>query len=98
MLNFVSAIECYYYAQTLMSISKKEAHMVPLAMAKPGEKVKVLRIGGNEDAKQHLADLGFVPDAEVTVVSAPGDGNVIVNLKGATLALTSQMATKIMIQ
>lgn len=72
--------------------------MIPLAMSKPGEKVKVLRVGGNDEGKQHLADLGFVPGAEVTVVSAPGDGNVIVNLKGAKLAITSQMATKIMIE
>ena len=63
--------------------------MIPLAVANPGDKVNVVRVGGNEE--------GFVPGAEVSVVSAPGDGNVIVNLKGAKLAITSQMATRIMI-
>ena len=71
--------------------------MIPLAVANPGDKVNVVRVGGNEEGRQHLADLGFVPGAEVSVVSAPEDGNVIVNLKGAKLAITSQMATRIMI-
>ena len=76
----------------------QEEIMIPLSVANPGDKVTVVRVGGNEEGKQHLADLGFVPGAEVSVVSAPGDGNVIVNLKGAKLAITSQMATRIMIQ
>ncbi|MEE8826832.1 MAG: FeoA family protein [Eubacteriales bacterium] len=71
--------------------------MIPLAMASAGDKVLVARIGGNEDAKKHLEDLGFVVGAQVTVVADTGDGNIIVNLKDSRLAITSQMATKIMV-
>ena len=40
--------------------------MIPLAVANPGDKVNVVRVGGNEEGRQHLADLGFVPGAEVS--------------------------------
>jgi len=71
--------------------------MMPLTVGKAGDELTVVKVGGNEEMKQHLADLGFVPDAVVTVVSATGDGNVIVNVKGARLALTEQMAQKVMV-
>ena len=53
---------------------------MPLTMAGIGELNTIKRIGGNEDTRRFLANLGFVVDAEVTVVSAIG-GNVIVNIK-----------------
>ncbi len=71
--------------------------MLPLAMAKAGDKVLVARVSGNEEAKKHLEDLGFCVGAEVTVVSQLGDGNIIVNVKDSRLAITSQMASKIMV-
>ena len=71
--------------------------MMPLAFAKTGDKVLVARIGGNEEGKKHLEDLGFVVGAQVDIISASGDGNIIVNLKDSRLAITSQMASKIMI-
>lgn len=71
--------------------------MMPLAFAKTGDKVLVARIGGNEEGKKHLEDLGFVVGAQVDIISASGDGNIIVNLKESRLAITSQMASKIMI-
>ncbi len=70
--------------------------MMPLAFAKTGEKVLVARIGGNEQAKKHLEDLGFVVGAQVEIISAAGDGNIIVNLKESRLAITAEMASKIM--
>ena len=70
--------------------------MMPLAFARTGDKVLVARIGGNEEGKKHLEDLGFVV-AQVDIISASGDGNIIVNLKESRLAITSQMAAKIMI-
>ena len=71
--------------------------MLPLSMAKVGDKVMVARVGGNQEAKKHLEDLGFVSGSQVTIISAPGDGNIIVNLKESRLAITSAMASKIMV-
>lgn len=71
--------------------------MLPLSMAKAGEQVMVARIGGNPDVKKHLEDLGFVTGAGVKIVSAPGDGNMIVMVKDARLAITAEMAKKVMI-
>lgn len=71
--------------------------MMPLAFARTGDKVLVARIGGNEEGKKHLEDLGFVVGAQVDIISASGDGNIIVSLKESRLAITSQMAAKIMI-
>lgn len=71
--------------------------MMPLAFARTGDKVLVARIGGNEEGKKHLEDLGFVVGAQVDIISASGDGNIIVNLKESRLAITSQMAAQIMI-
>lgn len=71
--------------------------MLPLSMAKAGEQVMVARIGGNPEVKKHLEDLGFVVGAQVRIVSAPGDGNVIVLVKDSRLAITAEMAKKVMI-
>jgi ferrous iron transport protein A len=71
--------------------------MMPLSFAKAGENVLIARIGGNEEVKKHLEDIGFVVGAQVQVISAGGDGNIIVNLKDSRLAITEEMAKKIMI-
>ena len=69
---------------------------MPLTMANIGESNTIKRIGGNEDTRRFLANLGFVVDAEVTVVSAIG-GNVIVNIKDSRVAVNADMARHIMI-
>ena len=71
--------------------------MMPLNVALPGEENIIRKIGGSPEVKKHLEDLGFVVGAQVTVVADTGDGNIIVNLKDSRLAITSQMATKIMV-
>ena len=53
--------------------------MMPITMAGIGEKCKIQKIGGNEETIRFLANLGFVNEAEVSIVSAIG-GNVIVNI------------------
>lgn len=83
----------YYKAGT----SERKKLMLPLSMARVGDKVMVARVGGNQEAKKHLEDLGFVSGSQVTIISAPGDGNIIVNLKDSRLAITSAMASKIMV-
>ena len=70
--------------------------MMPLAFAKEGETNCITRIGGKDDARRFLESLGFVAGAQVTVVSANG-GNVIVNVKDSRVAISREMANKIMV-
>ena len=70
--------------------------MMPLTMAGIGEVNTILKIGGNEETRRFLANLGFVTGTEISVVSAIG-GNVIVNVKDARVAVNSDMSKHIMI-
>lgn len=70
--------------------------MMPITMANVGETVIIKRITGNDEVRQHLAELGFVPDTKVTVVSKIS-GNVIVLVKDSRIALDKSMAMRIMI-
>ena len=70
--------------------------MMPLTMAGIGEVNTILKIGGNEETRRFLANLGFVTGTEISVVSAIG-GNVIVNVKDARVAVNSDVAKHIMI-
>ena len=70
--------------------------MMPLTMAAPGEPVTIRRITGKDDVRQRLAELGFVVDTEVTVVSALS-GSLIVQVKDSRVALDKSMANRIMI-
>ena len=69
---------------------------MPLTMANIGEVNEIKRIGGNEETRRFLANVGVVAGAEITVVSAIG-GNVIVNIKDSRVAVNSDMARHIMI-
>ena len=69
---------------------------MPLTMAGIGETNTISRIGGNEETRRFLANLGFVADADISVVSAIG-GNLIVNIKDARVAVNSDMAKHIFI-
>ena len=69
---------------------------MPLTLAVPGEENIIRRIGGNAEARSHLRDLGFVAGGAVTVVSSMG-GNLIVNVKGARIAVSKELAQKIFI-
>lgn len=69
--------------------------MLPLSMAKPGDTVTIRRITGKDEIRQHLAELGFVVDTDVTVVSALS-GNLIVQVKDSRVALDQSMASRIM--
>ena len=70
--------------------------MMPLTLANPGEPVTIRKITGKDEIRQHLAELGFVMDATVTVVSEMG-GNLIVQVKDSRIALDRNMAGRIMI-
>ena len=69
---------------------------MPLSMA-PRDEVNVIRkIGGNEETRRYLENLGFVAGTEVTIVSQLG-GNVIVNIKDSRIAINQDMARHIMV-
>ena len=68
--------------------------MMPLTMAKQGETVTIRKITGKDEVRQHLAELGFVVDGEVTVVSELG-GNLILQVKDSRIALDRAMANRI---
>jgi ferrous iron transport protein A len=65
-------------------------------MAKPGETVTIRKITGKDEVRQHLAELGFVVDGVVTVVSELA-GNLILQVKDSRVALDKTMANRIMI-
>ena len=65
-------------------------------MAKAGETVTVRRISGKDEVRSHLAELGFVVDSDVTVVSEIA-GNLIVQVKDSRIALDKSMANRIMV-
>ena len=70
--------------------------MMPLTMAREGEVASIRRIGGRDEVRRHLENLGFVTGADVRVVSM-NNGNVIVNVKESRVAISKEMANKIMI-
>ena len=69
---------------------------MPLTLAAVGEENTIKRVGGKPEVRKHLENLGFVAGSSVTVVSALG-GNVIVHVKDARIAISKEMAQKIMI-
>ena len=69
---------------------------MPLTMARPGETVTIRKITGKDEIRQHLAELGFVVDSDVTVVSEIA-GNLILQVKDSRIALDKSMASRIMI-
>lgn len=70
--------------------------MMPLALAVTGDVNTIKKIGGSPEVKKHLENLGFVVGGDVTVINSLG-GNVIVNVKEARVAISEEMARKIMI-
>ncbi len=70
--------------------------MMPLTMAIAGEANVIKRVGGKEETKRFLENLGFTTGGMVTVVSDNG-GNMIVNVKESRVAINKDMANKIMI-
>ena len=70
--------------------------MMPLMLAGIGEVNTIKKIGGSPEIKKHLEDLGFVVGGSVTIVNALG-GNVIVNVKESRVAISEEMARRIMV-
>ena len=70
--------------------------MMPLTLMSPGEDAIIQRIGGKPEVRQHLENLGFVVGGNVSVINSIG-GNLIVNVKEARVAISREMAQKIMV-
>ena len=70
--------------------------MMPLTLAAVGEENRIKKVGGKPEVRKHLENLGFVAGGNVTVISVLG-GNVIVNVKEARVAVSREMAQKIML-
>ena len=69
---------------------------MPLTFATGGETNIIKKIGGLPEVKKHLENLGFVVGGDVTVVASMG-GNLIVNVKEARIAISKEMAQKIIV-
>ena len=70
--------------------------MMPLALANIGEENLIHKVGGSPEMKKHLEDLGFTAGGTVTVAASLG-GNIIVKIKESRVAISEEMARKIMI-
>lgn len=70
--------------------------MMPLTFAPVGEENVIKKIGGKPEVRKHLENLGFVAGSRVTVITTLG-GNVIVHVKESRIAISREMAGKIMI-
>ena len=80
---------------TLEQLRKVNA-MMPLTLIGEGEEAMVRRVGGNTEVQHHLENLGFVPGSTVKVITMMG-GNLIAQVKEARVAISSEMAQKIMV-
>ncbi len=69
---------------------------MPLIFASVGEPSIIKKVGGSPETKKHLENLGFVAGGEVTIITMTG-GNVIVNVKESRVAVSEEMARKIMV-
>ena len=70
--------------------------MMPLVMADAGEENIIRRVGGSPEMKKHLEDMGFTVGGAITVMNTIG-GNLIVKVKESRVAISKEMAAKIMV-
>ena len=70
--------------------------MMPLILASNGEENIIRKVGGSAEMKKHLEDMGFVAGGTVTVINTI-NGNLIVKVKESRVAISREMAAKIMV-
>ncbi len=73
-----------------------ERELIPLVLADAGNEQVIKKIGGSDEVKHHLENLGFTVGATVTVVNSLA-GNIIVKVKESRVAINEEMARKIMV-
>ena len=69
---------------------------MPLTMAQAGVENQIKKVDGREDTRRFLENLGFVAGGKVTVISE-NNGNVIVSMKDSRVAISREMANKILV-
>jgi ferrous iron transport protein A len=69
---------------------------MPLVLVNQGEENIIRKVGGNPEVRTHLENLGFVPGSSVKIIASMG-GNLIVNIKESRIAISKEMASKIMV-
>ncbi|MBE5834801.1 MAG: ferrous iron transport protein A [Butyrivibrio sp.] len=70
--------------------------MMPLSLLHDGESATVVKVGGKEDTRRFLENLGFVEGTEVTAISS-NNGNMIIKIRDSRVAINNDMAKKIMV-
>lgn len=83
-------------ANSKIAVWKEGVKVMPLTLANVGESNIIRKIGGAPEVKKHLENLGFVVGGSISIVNEIG-GNLIVNVKEARVAVSREMAQKIMI-
>lgn len=82
--------------KSILKYIEEVVSVMPLTMARAGERNVIKRVSGKDETRRFLENLGFVSGAHVIVVSEMG-GNMIVNVKDSRVAINRDMAGKIMI-
>ena len=88
-----------FFSEQRLAVTNRDSevlYMLPLTLANIGEEQMIHKVGGSPEVKKHLEDMGFVAGGLVTVVSSL-NGNVIVKVKEARVAISEEMARKIMV-
>ncbi len=75
---------------------KEETKVIPLVYATAGVEQVIKKIGGNDEARRHLENLGFTVGGTVTIVNSLA-GNVIVKVKESRIAINEEMARRVMV-
>lgn len=75
---------------------KESDSMIPLSFADEGIEQIIKKVGGSPDVKKHLEDLGFVAGGSVSIISQNG-GSLILKVKESRVALSKELASKIMV-
>ena len=88
-----------FFSEQRLAVTNRDSEvldMLPLTLANIGEEQMIHKVGGSPEVKKHLEDMGFVAGGLVTVVSSL-NGTVIVKVKEARVAISEEMARKIMV-
>ena len=88
-----------FFSEQRLAVTNRDSEvldMLPLTLANIGDEQVSHKVGGSPEVKKHLEDMGFVAGGLVTVVSSL-NGNVIVKVKEARVAISEEMARKIMV-
>lgn len=82
--------------KVIINYPQKGCGHMPLTFAKAGEVNSIKKVGGKEETRKFLENLGFVSGSPVTVISEL-NGNIIVNIKETRVAINREMANKIIV-